>query len=89
MRSGKEVRDTIESSGVSVSEWARANSFSVVLVYQVLAGKRKCLRGQSHRIAIALGMKVGRPCSVNELSDLLASGQRPEPGANSSEEDAM
>ena len=43
--------------GISIAEWAIAHQFSVALVYAVLDGKRKCLRGQSHQIAIALGLK--------------------------------
>jgi gp16 family phage-associated protein len=43
--------------GVSVVDWARHNGFNPGLVYQVLAGRRKSLRGQSFNIAKALGMK--------------------------------
>lgn len=28
-----------------------------MLVYAVIKGERKCLRGESHRIAVALGLK--------------------------------
>lgn len=65
------TKDLIEQSGVSLSEWARANGFSTGLVYQVLSGKRKCLRGQSFRIAVALGIKGGSPLDVEQLSQLL------------------
>ncbi|MFC5519870.1 DNA-binding protein [Polaromonas jejuensis] len=43
--------------GVTVAEWARSQGFSPRLVYTVLRGERKCLRGQSYQIARALGMK--------------------------------
>lgn len=43
--------------GISVVDWARERGFSPDLVYAVLAGRRKCLRGQSFRIAKELGMK--------------------------------
>src|SRR6185369_7841127 len=49
-------REFLES-GTCVAEWARQKGFNPRLVYQVLAGKRKCLRGQSFQIARALGMK--------------------------------
>lgn len=62
------VRSLIEESGVSVAEWARANGFSSGLVYAVLDGRRKCLRGQSFRIAVALGLREGTPTSVEQLS---------------------
>ena len=55
----EEVRAEFARRGVSIAEWARIRQFSTALVYQVLAGKRKGLRGQSHEIAIALGLKEG------------------------------
>lgn len=60
-----------DESGISVAEWARVNGFSSSLVYQVLEGHRKCLRGQSHQIAIALGIKKGKEMDVNQLSQQL------------------
>lgn len=67
IHSVKGVRTVFEDSGVSVAEWARARGFSTSLVYQVLEGRRKCLRGQSHQIAVALGIKQGSIVSVQEL----------------------
>jgi len=58
-------------SGLSVSEWARLRGFSSGLVYQVLDGKRKCMRGQSHQIAVALGLKPGSSMNVEELNTKL------------------
>jgi len=66
-----EVRALFEAGGVSVAEWARENGFSSGLVYEVLKGQRKCLRGQSHRIAIALGLKSGQSLDVKAISRLL------------------
>lgn len=54
-----EVKNLFLNSGISVSEWARVRGFSVGLVYQILDGKRRCERGQSHRIAVELGLKKG------------------------------
>jgi gp16 family phage-associated protein len=45
------------ADGVAVVDWARSRGFSAALVYSVLRGERKCLRGQSFQIAKALGMK--------------------------------
>ena len=53
----EQVRAGFENDGVAIAEWARANGFSPSLVRMVVAGRRKCLRGQSHKIAVALGMK--------------------------------
>ncbi len=75
-----EIRKLIEDSGVSIAEWARENRFSAGLVYQILEGQRKCLRGQSHRIAVALGLKEGSTTDVKALSALLAArGRRDKP----------
>jgi gp16 family phage-associated protein len=67
----KEIRAVFETSGISVAEWARVSGFSTGLVYQVLEGRRKCVRGQSHRIAVALGLKAGQAIDVAGLSEML------------------
>jgi gp16 family phage-associated protein len=59
VRSLKEAREAFHRSGKSVVDWAREHGFSVALVYLVLGGHRKCQRGQSHRIAVKLGIKDG------------------------------
>lgn len=58
-RSLKEAREAFHRSGQSVKTWAQENGVSVALTYMVLGGKRKCLRGQSHKIAVKLGIKDG------------------------------
>lgn len=40
-----------------MAEWARANNFRQDLVYAVLSGRSKASRGESHRIAVELGLK--------------------------------
>lgn len=62
------AKELFELSGTSVAEWARVRGFSAGLVYQVLEGRRKCMRGQSHQIAVALGLKQGVVLDINELS---------------------
>ena len=69
-----EIKDAFDQAGMSISECARANGFSGSLVYQVLEGKRLCKRGQSHRIAVALGLKKGNSASVEEFCELLKKG---------------
>lgn len=51
------ARDRFRASGKSVSDWAREHGFSISLVQSVLTGTRPCHRGESHAIAVALGMK--------------------------------
>ena len=63
----KRARDAFEESGIPVAEWARDRGFSASLVYQVLDGKRKCMRDQSHRIAVALGLKDGLALTLEQL----------------------
>lgn len=45
------------AEGVNVRAWAIERGFHPGLVYSVLRGERKCVRGQSHQVAVALGLK--------------------------------
>jgi gp16 family phage-associated protein len=55
----KQAKLEFHKSGVSIAGWAVENGFNPTLVYMVLSGKRAAVRGQSHRIAVALGLKNG------------------------------
>jgi len=55
--SSEQVLQHFRQKGLTISDWAKENGFSQALVYAVINGKRKCLRGQSSRIALALGIK--------------------------------
>lgn len=50
------ARQRFIDTGTSIAAWARSHGFSERLVYNVLAG-RPSYRGQSHQIAVALGIK--------------------------------
>lgn len=63
-----DVRNLFEAGGISVAEWSRENGFPSALVYRVLRGEAKCRRGETHKIAIALGIK--QPASKEQLSQL-------------------
>jgi len=63
LRTAEEARAELQHQGVSVTQWALANKFSPTLVFEVLAGRKKCVRGQSHQIAVLLGMKEGAICA--------------------------
>lgn len=67
MRKEDEIRNEFLRLGISVSDWARSYGYSVPLVYQVLSGSRKGIRGQSHEIAVRLGLKAG---AIGEIRDL-------------------
>lgn len=56
----QEVKDWFESHGVVISEWAVKHGFEAAHVYAVLGGKARGRRGNAHRIAVALGLKVER-----------------------------
>lgn len=51
------VKHLLIQHGISIREWARSRGFSESLVYSVLAGKCKGLRGESYWIAVELGLK--------------------------------
>jgi gp16 family phage-associated protein len=56
-RTADEVWAQLRAGGLSANEWAKQHGFEPTLVYSVLSGNRKCLRGKSHEIAKALGLK--------------------------------
>lgn len=58
---GGEARQAFVANGVSIAHWAKRHGVSVKLVYAVLAGGhgRANRYGQSHKIAVLLGMKDG------------------------------
>ena len=83
-RTPGEVRKEFSRLGISVSAWARAHGYSVPLVYQVLSGKRKGIRGESHQIAVALKLKEG---AIGGVSDLFSEEHR-ETGSQVSQGDS-
>lgn len=61
LKTPDQVRAEFNRKGLTVVSWARANRANPNLVYDILRGAphRRCLRGQSHRIAVLLGLKEG------------------------------
>ncbi len=57
----EEAQRWFRDRGMAVSDWALERRFNPSLVYAVLHGRRKALRGRSFEIAVALGLKA-RPC---------------------------
>jgi gp16 family phage-associated protein len=74
-----EVRNAFETAGLTVAEWADAEGFRRENVYAVLAGRSKGRRGESHRIARALGLKAAGSRAIVE--QLVRNLQRPDAGA--------
>jgi len=50
-------REALRAQGVTVREWAEQHGFPERAVRAVLSGHNKGNYGQSHRIAVALGIK--------------------------------
>lgn len=49
------ARARLQAEGISA--WARLHGFRAKSVHDVLSGTRPCIRGKSHEIAVALGLK--------------------------------
>lgn len=64
LKTRKQVREEFGRKGLSISAWAIKNQFNPNLASAILndddqAPVRKCLRGMSHDIAVALCLKDG------------------------------
>ena len=59
MKTITEVKSDLDKSGLTIAEWAKENGYSYQAVQRVLNGKAKYKRGQSHNIAVTLGLKEG------------------------------
>lgn len=79
-----EVRAKFEADGLSVSDWAMTHGFKRASVYAVLDGRSRCRRGEGHRIAVALGLKIpsGEVAGhINAISNMRRAANTP--GASS------
>lgn len=81
LRTPAEARALLEYQGISIAQWARENHMNQSLVREVLKGRKKCLRGMSHNIAVLLGMKDGvitsRPARVAPANEHASVGAQP------------
>lgn len=59
LKTREQARAEFNRTGVSIAEWARQHKVGRSLVYAVLAGRKKCYRGDSHKVAVLLGLKDG------------------------------
>lgn len=55
----QEARARLARQGISAKDWALRNGLTPSTVYAVLNGQKKCLRGEAHRAAVLLGIKIG------------------------------
>ncbi len=65
-RKPEEIRSELARNGLSLADWARSHGFSEALTYRVMRGHPARL-GQSHRIAVALGLKEGGTAEAHEI----------------------
>ena len=72
VRTEDEVKDELRRKGISIARWARANGFDSILIYQLLAKRKKGLRGEAHRAAVMLGLKKGEIVKDNDIESTLA-----------------
>jgi gp16 family phage-associated protein len=54
-----QVREEFTERGESVADFARRHKLLDSTVHQVLNGRQKGTRGESHRAAVLLGLKIG------------------------------
>lgn len=61
LKTAAEVRQEFQRQGMSIAGWAAKHGLNRNVVYEILSGstRRRCLRGQSHRAAVLLGLKDG------------------------------
>jgi len=69
LKTRQQIRAEFASLGWSYSSWAKQRGYSVPLVLIIIGDdeinpRRKCLRGESHNIAVELGLKQGQVSRV-------------------------
>ncbi|ADU63423.1 MAG: DNA-binding protein [Pseudodesulfovibrio sp.] len=68
IRTSEDVKNEFKRKGISISQWAVANGFQPNLVYDILAARRNPTRGQTHKIAVKLGLKRGEIVDDREIA---------------------
>ena len=59
MKTLEQVKTEFNRRGETVAHWARKHKFEIDHVRSVLSGKAKGCWGESHKIAVTLGIKDG------------------------------
>jgi gp16 family phage-associated protein len=54
------LRADLRSQGITLAGWARTHGFHIHNVQDVVGGRNQGRNGEGHKIAIGLGLKVGR-----------------------------
>jgi gp16 family phage-associated protein len=58
-RTAAQAKARLDQQGKSVQEFARENKVDPATTYQILSGRKKGRRGEAHKVAVLLGMKIG------------------------------
>ena len=61
------VKEFFLISGKTYTEWAQENNVDRDIVYAVLNGRSRCIRGEGHKIAVLLGLKPQNPDPLNHV----------------------
>ncbi len=59
MKTLEQVKAELLHKGLSMAAWARKNGVNEELTRRILLGRIECRYGQSHKIAVKLGLKDG------------------------------
>lgn len=59
IRTAEEIKRDLERQGRSIADLARSNGLRPSVVYDLLGGRIRGTRGESHRAAVLLGLKDG------------------------------
>ena len=55
----QEIKDRFLREGLTIAAWARENNVNPRLASAILTEERACRSGQSHKIAVLMGIKEG------------------------------
>jgi gp16 family phage-associated protein len=61
------VKELFLTNGKTYTEWAQENNVDRNVVYAVLNGRSRCLRGEGHKIAVLLGLKTQNLVPLNHV----------------------
>lgn len=59
LKTVEEVKEEFRFYGQTITGWASKHDVNPDLVRRILRGGRRCVRGESHKIAVLLGIKEG------------------------------
>lgn len=65
-RTAKEIKEELARKGLTIADLAREYGLRLSVVYGVLSGRFAGTRGESHRIAVVLGLKKGELPAVRQ-----------------------